>query len=128
MRHRSRHALAAILVTTSMVLVASSSPAGFHNVVTVSVLTGNAAITDPLDVREYLALFSRLERLAVRGEELQALLKRIAEDHRRFGQLHRDRVGLIRGRQTHRPQARAVPPTSCRAKASRSARGPHILM
>ncbi|WP_394617467.1 helix-turn-helix domain-containing protein [Lentzea sp. JNUCC 0626] len=62
---------------------------GFHiydeRVVTVSVLTGNATITDPLDVREYLALFGRLERLAVRGEELQALLKRIAEDHRRLG-------------------------------------------
>ena len=42
---------------------------GFHiydeRVVTVSVFTGNATITDPLDVREYLALFSRLERLAV---------------------------------------------------------------
>ncbi|SDM54895.1 Helix-turn-helix domain-containing protein [Lentzea albidocapillata subsp. violacea] len=62
---------------------------GFHiydeRVVTVSVLTGNATITDPLDVREYLALFGRLERLAVRGEELQGLLKRIAEDHRRLG-------------------------------------------
>ncbi|MEU0878426.1 helix-turn-helix transcriptional regulator [Lentzea sp. NPDC005914] len=61
---------------------------GFHiydeRVVTVSVLTGNATITDPLDVREYLALFGRLERLALRGEELQALLKRIAEDHRRL--------------------------------------------
>lgn len=62
---------------------------GFHvydeRVVTVSVLTGNATITDPLDVREYLTLFKRLEGLAVRGEELQALLKRIAEDHRRLG-------------------------------------------
>lgn len=62
---------------------------GFHiydeRVVTVSVLTGNATITDPLDVREYLALFGRLERMAVRGEELQGLLKRIAEDHRRIG-------------------------------------------
>jgi hypothetical protein len=48
-------------------------------------LTGNATITDPLDVREYLALFGRLERLALRGEELQALMKRIAEDHRRLG-------------------------------------------
>lgn len=62
---------------------------GFHvydeRVVTVSVLTGNATITDPLDVREYLSLFGRLERLAVRGEELQGLLARISEDHRRLG-------------------------------------------
>ncbi|WP_089958107.1 helix-turn-helix domain-containing protein [Lentzea xinjiangensis] len=62
---------------------------GFHiydeRTVTVSVLTGNATITDPLDVREYLALFGKLERMAVRGEELQALLKRVAEDHRRLG-------------------------------------------
>ncbi|GAA0259028.1 hypothetical protein GCM10010492_70020 [Saccharothrix mutabilis subsp. mutabilis] len=33
-------------------------------------LTGNATITDPHDVREYLALYARLERLVVRGEEL----------------------------------------------------------
>ncbi|GGP66952.1 hypothetical protein GCM10010185_44740 [Saccharothrix coeruleofusca] len=56
-----------------------------ERVVTLSVLTGNATITDPHDVREYLALFGRLERLAVRGEELEELLEGISRDHRKLG-------------------------------------------
>ena len=56
-----------------------------ERVVTLSVLTGNATITDPYDVREYLNLFGRLERLAVRGEELENLLERISRDHRNIG-------------------------------------------
>lgn len=65
------------------------APHGFQvydeRVVTFSVLTGNATITDPYDVREYLALFGRLERLAVRGDQLDALLSRISHDHRQLG-------------------------------------------
>ncbi|GAA3856288.1 hypothetical protein GCM10022243_21920 [Saccharothrix violaceirubra] len=53
--------------------------------VTLSVLTGNATITDPLDVREYLALFTRLERLVMRGEQLEDLLEQISRDHRKLG-------------------------------------------
>ncbi|WP_447008754.1 helix-turn-helix domain-containing protein [Saccharothrix sp. DSM 118769] len=56
-----------------------------ERVVTLSVLTGNATITDPHDVREYLALFGRLERLAVRGEALEDLLENISRDHRKLG-------------------------------------------
>jgi transcriptional regulator with XRE-family HTH domain len=56
-----------------------------ERVVTLSVLTGNATITDPHDVREYLALFSRLERLAVRGDALEDLLEQISRDHRKLG-------------------------------------------
>ncbi|MFD1151945.1 helix-turn-helix domain-containing protein [Saccharothrix hoggarensis] len=56
-----------------------------ERVVTLSVLTGNATITDPHDVREYLALFGRLERHAVRGEELEDLLEQISRDHRKLG-------------------------------------------
>ncbi|RKT56031.1 helix-turn-helix protein [Saccharothrix australiensis] len=56
-----------------------------ERVVTLSVLTGNATITDPHDVREYLALFGRLERLAVRGEPLEDLLEQISRDHRKLG-------------------------------------------
>ncbi|QFZ21917.1 helix-turn-helix domain-containing protein [Saccharothrix syringae] len=65
------------------------APHGFQvydeRVVTLTVLTGNATITDPHDVREYLALFGRLERLAVRGEELEDLLEQISRDHRKLG-------------------------------------------
>ncbi|SES00785.1 hypothetical protein SAMN05216188_11978 [Lentzea xinjiangensis] len=50
-----------------------------------SVLTGNATIIDPHDVSEYLAMFARLERLAVRGEILKDLLDQIARDHRNLG-------------------------------------------
>ncbi|MFE2751815.1 helix-turn-helix domain-containing protein [Actinosynnema sp. NPDC059335] len=56
-----------------------------ERVVTLSVLTGNATITDPHDVREYLSLFSRLERLAVRGDALEDLLEQISRDHRKLG-------------------------------------------
>jgi transcriptional regulator with XRE-family HTH domain len=56
-----------------------------ERVVTLSVLTGNATITDPHDVREYLALFGRLERLAVRGDALEDLLEQISRDHRKLG-------------------------------------------
>ncbi|MBB5954252.1 transcriptional regulator with XRE-family HTH domain [Saccharothrix tamanrassetensis] len=56
-----------------------------ERVVTLSVLTGNATITDPHDVREYLALFGRLERLAMRGEQLEDLLEGISRDHRKLG-------------------------------------------
>jgi transcriptional regulator with XRE-family HTH domain len=56
-----------------------------ERVVTISVLTGNATITDPHDVREYVALFGRLERLAARGDQLEALLARISRDHRQLG-------------------------------------------
>lgn len=56
-----------------------------ERVVTLSVLTGNATITDPHDVREYLALFGRLERLAVRGDALDDLLAQISRDHRKLG-------------------------------------------
>ncbi|XVV06789.1 helix-turn-helix domain-containing protein [Actinosynnema sp. CA-248983] len=56
-----------------------------ERVVTLSVLTGNATITDPHDVREYLTLFNRLERLAMRGEQLEDLLDTIATDHRKLG-------------------------------------------
>ncbi|MER5269111.1 helix-turn-helix transcriptional regulator [Actinosynnema sp. NPDC002837] len=56
-----------------------------ERVVTLSVLTGNATITDPHDVREYLALFGRLERLAVRGDALEDLLEHISRDHRKLG-------------------------------------------
>ncbi|WNV83054.1 helix-turn-helix transcriptional regulator [Umezawaea sp. Da 62-37] len=56
-----------------------------ERVVTISVLTGNATITDPHDVREYVALFSRLETLAARGDKLEALLARISRDHRQLG-------------------------------------------
>ncbi|GAA1350026.1 helix-turn-helix domain-containing protein [Saccharothrix algeriensis] len=56
-----------------------------ERVVTLSVLTGNATITDPHDVREYLALFGRLERLAMRGEQLEDLLEQISGDHRKLG-------------------------------------------
>ncbi|MFI9008267.1 helix-turn-helix domain-containing protein [Actinosynnema sp. NPDC053489] len=56
-----------------------------ERVVTLSVLTGNATITDPHDVREYLALFGRLERLAVRGDALEDLLGQISRDHRKLG-------------------------------------------
>ncbi len=56
-----------------------------ERVVTFSVLTGNATITDPHDVREYLSLFGRLERLAVRGEALEDLLEEISRGHRRLG-------------------------------------------
>ncbi|MCE6998792.1 helix-turn-helix transcriptional regulator [Saccharothrix sp. S26] len=56
-----------------------------ERVVTLSVLTGNATITDPHDVREYLALFGRLERLAVRGDALEDLLDNISRDHRKLG-------------------------------------------
>ena len=56
-----------------------------ERVVTISVLTGNATITDPHDVREYVALYSRLERLAARGDQLEALLARISRDHRQLG-------------------------------------------
>ncbi|MEU5696553.1 helix-turn-helix transcriptional regulator [Actinosynnema sp. NPDC020468] len=56
-----------------------------ERVVTLSVLTGNATITDPHDVREYLGLFSRLERLAMRGEQLEDLLEQISRDHRKLG-------------------------------------------
>ncbi|MBW4717583.1 helix-turn-helix domain-containing protein [Saccharothrix obliqua] len=56
-----------------------------ERVVTLSVLTGNATITDPHDVREYLTLFGRLERLAVRGEALEDLLEQISRDHRKLG-------------------------------------------
>ncbi|MEV8440005.1 helix-turn-helix transcriptional regulator [Actinosynnema sp. NPDC051121] len=56
-----------------------------ERVVTLSVLTGNATITDPHDVREYLALFSRLERLAVRDDALEDLLEQISRDHRKLG-------------------------------------------
>ncbi|KOV84663.1 helix-turn-helix transcriptional regulator [Nocardia sp. NRRL S-836] len=63
-------------------------PHGFEvydeRVVTVSVLTGNATITDPPDVREYLELFSRLDRLAVHGQELEDLLTRISVEHRQL--------------------------------------------
>ncbi|WNV85027.1 helix-turn-helix transcriptional regulator [Umezawaea sp. Da 62-37] len=65
------------------------APHGFQvydeRAVTVSVLTGNAMITDAHDVREYVSLFSRLERLAARGDQLKALLSRISKDHRRLG-------------------------------------------
>ncbi|KAA2256116.1 helix-turn-helix transcriptional regulator [Solihabitans fulvus] len=53
-----------------------------ERVVTVSVLTGNATITDPADVHEYLELFGRLERLAIYDDDLRGLLTRIAEDYR----------------------------------------------
>ncbi|GAA2676326.1 MULTISPECIES: helix-turn-helix transcriptional regulator [Actinosynnema] len=53
--------------------------------VTLSVLTGNATITDPHDVREYLHLFGRLERVALRGELLEDLLEGISRDHRKLG-------------------------------------------
>ncbi|MFE9750650.1 helix-turn-helix domain-containing protein [Saccharothrix saharensis] len=56
-----------------------------ERVVTLSVLTGNATITDPHDVREYLGLFGRLERLAVRGDALEDLLEQISRDHRKLG-------------------------------------------
>ncbi|WP_447002969.1 helix-turn-helix domain-containing protein [Saccharothrix isguenensis] len=56
-----------------------------ERVVTLSVLTGNATITDPHDVREYLGLFGRLERLAVRGDALDDLLAQISRDHRELG-------------------------------------------
>ncbi|MEU4805873.1 helix-turn-helix transcriptional regulator [Actinosynnema sp. NPDC023587] len=56
-----------------------------ERVVTLSVLTGNATITDPHDVREYLTLFGRLERLAMRGEQLEDLLEGISRDHRKLG-------------------------------------------
>ncbi|MEU4746386.1 helix-turn-helix transcriptional regulator [Actinosynnema sp. NPDC023658] len=56
-----------------------------ERVVTLSVLTGNATITDPHDVREYLGLFGRLERLAVRGDGLEDLLEQISRDHRKLG-------------------------------------------
>ncbi|XVS61420.1 helix-turn-helix domain-containing protein [Actinosynnema sp. CA-299493] len=56
-----------------------------ERVVTLSVLTGNATITDPHDVREYLALFGRLERLAVRDDALEDLLEQISRDHRKLG-------------------------------------------
>jgi transcriptional regulator with XRE-family HTH domain len=56
-----------------------------ERVVTLSVLTGSATITDPHDVREYLALFGRLERLAVRGDALEDLLEQISRDHRKLG-------------------------------------------
>ncbi|MFC5055579.1 helix-turn-helix transcriptional regulator [Saccharothrix xinjiangensis] len=52
-----------------------------ERVVTLNVLTGNATITDLHDVREYLALFGRLERLAVHDD----VLERISEDHRKLG-------------------------------------------
>ncbi|CAL9677657.1 hypothetical protein SUDANB95_07983 (plasmid) [Actinosynnema sp. ALI-1.44] len=55
-----------------------------ERVVTLSVLTGNATITDVHDLRDYLALFSRLDRLAVREQELEDLLERISGDHRRL--------------------------------------------
>lgn len=54
-------------------------------VVTVSVLTGNATITDPQDVREYSYLFGRLNRLALRGDQLDGLLSKISADHRNLG-------------------------------------------
>ncbi|MEV0675849.1 helix-turn-helix transcriptional regulator [Actinosynnema sp. NPDC050436] len=64
------------------------SPVALHNfqvyderVVTLSVLTGNATITDPHDVREYLTLFDRLDQLALHDEQLEDLLRRIADDH-----------------------------------------------
>ncbi|MEV0681670.1 helix-turn-helix transcriptional regulator [Actinosynnema sp. NPDC050436] len=67
---------------------AEGSPVALHNfqvyderVVTLSVLTGNATITDPHDVREYLTLFDRLDQLALHGERLEDLLRRIADDH-----------------------------------------------
>ena len=56
-----------------------------ERVVTISVLTGNTAITDPRDIREYTALFDSLERLAAHGDRLEALLARIARDHRQLG-------------------------------------------
>jgi transcriptional regulator with XRE-family HTH domain len=56
-----------------------------ERVVTVSVLTGNATITDPLDVREYLNLFAKLETLALYGDPLGDLLLRVADEHRELG-------------------------------------------
>lgn len=53
--------------------------------VTVSVLTGNATITDSHDVRQYEALFTRLGSLALRGKELEQLLRRTTEEHRACG-------------------------------------------
>ncbi|MEU5692433.1 helix-turn-helix transcriptional regulator [Actinosynnema sp. NPDC020468] len=65
------------------------APHGFQvydeRVVVLSVLTGSATITDPRDVREYLGLFARLERLAVRGEAAEDLLEAISDDHRELG-------------------------------------------
>jgi transcriptional regulator with XRE-family HTH domain len=62
---------------------------GFHvyddGLVTLSVLTANAVITDPVDVGEYLALFERLDRIAVHDEELHRLLGRVAADYRALG-------------------------------------------
>jgi transcriptional regulator with XRE-family HTH domain len=59
---------------------------GFHvyddRLVTLSVLTANAVITDPVDVGEYLALFERLDGVAVHGEDLRRLLFRVAEEYR----------------------------------------------
>ncbi len=54
-----------------------------EQVVTVSVLTGSATITDPADVREYLGLFSRLDRVALHGDGVRELLGRISDEYRR---------------------------------------------
>jgi len=53
--------------------------------VTVSVLTGNATITDPRDVGQYTALFTRLGSLALRGKDLDGVLERIAQEYRACG-------------------------------------------
>ncbi|MCP2166606.1 DUF5753 domain-containing protein [Goodfellowiella coeruleoviolacea] len=58
---------------------------GFHiydeRVVTVSLHTGSATITDPVDVREYLNLFEKLACRAVYGDQLRELLAGIAADY-----------------------------------------------
>lgn len=62
---------------------------GFHayddRLVTLTALTANAVITDPVDVGEYLALFEKLERIAVHGDELRRLLDRVAAEYRGLG-------------------------------------------
>jgi transcriptional regulator with XRE-family HTH domain len=57
-----------------------------ERIVTVSVLTGSATITDPADVADYLDLFRKLHRLAVRGPELDALLRQLTDDYRTLGE------------------------------------------
>ncbi|WNV92094.1 Scr1 family TA system antitoxin-like transcriptional regulator [Umezawaea sp. Da 62-37] len=80
-----------------------------ERVVTISVLTGNATITDPYDVREYVALVDRRERLVQAQPGT-----RVAEQS--VGAAATSRVGRMGGgvqsRLPHGERVTSVPPPS----------------
>ncbi|MGH3777470.1 MAG: Scr1 family TA system antitoxin-like transcriptional regulator [Pseudonocardiaceae bacterium] len=61
-------------------------PCGFdlydEHTVVVGVVGGSAYYNDPADVARYVAMLAALERLAIRGDEARAELRRVADEYR----------------------------------------------